>query len=366
MTLYVRSYSYSDPNFSDTPVVENDEGSRTYMHQVRSAGQQYIAVIIKETTGTENTVVKVIKKDGTELYEVVVNKPAKQWDVNDNGEVLLYTETVSNGSTVRELVCIDNTGSIKWTVDLGETEVDAVELGTSYAGIVYGDHVKFFSASDGSEVKEVVVGVEFKSNWADGAFQECYGSNDGFTLVYKGSGDKVVFVNADGDYWVYNMPSFTPSPFPYCKNMWITGRDTSCGRVSVVYESNENAACNGNWRRYLIVFFRTGECPYISYIDASDIKPVAIISPCGEWVIRPANDKIYLYYVTTTELKSISETDYHPDHTGVKSADLSFYGKFALILHSDNVLYAYNLKEQTYRDSLNNPLGTRTVMLCSD
>jgi len=136
MTLYVRSYSFSDPNFSDTPVVENDEGSRTYLHQVRSAGQQYIAVIMKEITDTENTVVKVIKKDGTKLYETVVNKSAKLWDVNDNGEVLLYTETVINGSTVRELVCLDNTGGIKWTVDLGGTEVDAVELGTSYAGIV--------------------------------------------------------------------------------------------------------------------------------------------------------------------------------------------------------------------------------------
>ena len=357
MTLYVRSYSYSDPNFSDTPVVENDEGSRTYMHQVRSAGQQYIAVIIKETTGTENTVVKVIKKDGTELYEVVVNKPAKQWDVNDNGEVLLYTETASNGSVVRELICIDNTGSIKWTVDLGDTEVDAVELGTSYAGIVYGDHVRFFSASDGSEVKDVNTGVEFRSNWEGGKYQECYGSNDGFTLVYQGADWKIVFVNADGDYWVYEMPFL----FMYPKNIWITGRDTSCGRVSVITESYYG----GNWGRILLVLFRTGESPRIDLSTNEEVGEF-VISPCGEWVIRAKGGKIRLYYVTTTELKLISETDYHPDRSGEKSADLSFYGKFALILHDDNVLQAYNLKEQTYRDSLNNPLGTRAVMLCSD
>jgi len=357
MTLYVRSYSYSDPNFSDTPVVENDEGSRTYMHQVRSAGQQYIAVIIKETTGTENTVVKVIKKDGTELYEVVINKAAKQWDVNDNGEVLLYTETVINGSTVRELICLDNNGNVKWSVDLGETEVDAVELGTSYAGIVYGDHVKFYSASDGSVVKEVVMGVGFESNWANGKYQECYGSNDGFTLVYRGQDNKLVFVNADGDYWIYDVP-FTKE---YQRKFWITGRDTSCGRVSLITESYHSPS----WWRILVVFFRTGESVQIS-LGANEEAGEFVISPCGEWVIRAKGGKIRLYYVTTTELKLISETDYHPDHSGEKSADLSFYGKFALILHGDNVLVAYNLKEQAYRDTLNNPLGTRAVMLCSD
>ena len=361
MTLYVRSYSYSDPDFSDTPVVENDEGSRTYMHQVRSAGQQYIAVIMRETTDTENTVVKVIKKDGTELYEVVINKPAKQWDVNDNGEVLLYTETASNGSVVRELICLDNTGNVKWSVDLGDIEVDAVELGTSYAGIVYGDHVKFYSASDGSEVVEIPVGVEFQSNWEGGKYQECYGSNTGFDLVYKGGGNKVVFVNADGDYWIYDVPFH----LPYCKNFWITGRDTSCGRVSVITESNNQSHCGGTWKRILLVLFRTGE---IARIDLSWDEEAGefVISPCGEWIIRAYNGKIYLYYVTATELKLISETDYHPDHTGEKSAELSFYGKFALILHDDDVLVAYNLKEQAYRDTLDNPLGTRAVMLCSD
>jgi len=360
MTLYVRSYSYSDPNFSDTPVVENDEGSRTYMHQVRSAGQQYIAVIIKETTDTENTVVKVIKKDGTELYEVVVNKPAKQWDVNDNGEVLLYTETASNGSVVRELICLDNTGNVKWTVDLEDKEVDAVELGTSYAGIVYGDHVKFYSASDGSEVAEVPVGVEFRSNWEGGKYQECYGSNTGFDLVYKGADNKVVFVNADGDYWIYDVPFY----YTEDKKFWITGRDTSCGRVSVITDSRDRNYPHPR-RRILVVFFRTGENPQI-LLPTNEATGEFVISPCGEWVIRAYNGKIYLYYVTTTELKLISETDYHPDHTGEKSAELSFYGKFALILHEDDVLVAYNLKEQAYRDTLDNPLGTRAVMLCSD
>jgi len=358
MTLYVRSYSYSDPNFSDTPVVENDEGSRTYMHQVRSAGQQYIAVIIKETTDTENTVVKVIKKDGTELYEVVINKPAKQWDVNDNGEVLLYTETASNGSVVRELICLDNTGNVKWTVDLGDIEVDAVELGTSYAGIVYGDHVKFYSASDGSEVAEVPVGVEFRSNWENGKYQECYGSNTGFDLVYKGANNKIVFVNADGDYWVYDVP-FAQQ---YDKRFKITGRDTSCGRVSVITEARSG---DWHWYRMIVICFRTGEQPQIS-IGRDKAVGEFVISPCGEWAMNARDGKIYLYYVTATELKLISETDYHPDHSGEKSAELSFYGKFALILHDDDVLVAYNLKEQAYRDTLDNPLGTRAVMLCSD
>jgi len=354
MTLYVRSYSYSDPSFSDSPVVENDEGSRTYLHQVRSAGQQYIAVILKEITDTENTVVKVIKKDGTELYEVVVGKSAKLWDVNDNGEVLLYTETTTNGSVARELICLDNTGSVKWTVDLGETEVDAVELGTSYAGIVIGDHVKFYSASDGSEVKDVTTGEPFESNWEGGKYQECYGSADGFTLVYKSSNLRIVFVNADGDYWIY-YPSFA---HPHDKRVWITGRDINCGRVSVITQSED-----GGTGRRMIVCFRTGEQPMISVGGA---KGEFIISPCGEWVICAHDGKIYLYYVTTTELKLISTTDYHPSHSGEKSADLSFYGKFALILHNDDVLVAYNLKEQAYRDSLDNPLGTRAVMLCSD
>ncbi len=345
MTLYVRSYSFSDPNFSDSPVVENDEGTRTFQDQVRSAGQLYIAVIIKEITDTENTVVKVIKKDATELYEVVINKSAKLWDVNDNGEVLLYTETTSNGSTVRELVCIDNTGSVKWTVDLGGTTPNAIEIGTDYAGIVVGSNVRFFSVADGSEVKSFDTGYSFSGN---GSYQQCYGSADGFTLAYKhqsGNTGHVVFANADGDFWACKISD-------YISWFFITGRDIHCGRVSVRRRDT------GGEHRMDIVF-RTGEKKTI------DGDGEFIISPCGEWAIR-AKNKIWLYYVAISGLKQISETSYASGQSGQKYIDLSFYGKYALILHDSNTLCVYEVKTGAHKDSLDNPLGTRAVMLCSD
>jgi len=340
MTLYVRSYSFSDPSFSDSPVVENDEGTRSFQDQVRSAGQQYIAVIIKEVTGTENTVVKVIKKDATELYEIVINKSAKMWDVNDNGEVLLYTETVSNGSVTRELVCIDNTGSVKWTLDLGETIPDAIEIGTQYAAIITGSNVRFLSVDDGSEVNSFDTGYSHSSN---GSYQQCYGSADGFTLAYK-SGSRIVFANADGDIWAVDTGS--------TKWMYITGRDINCGRVSTRKEDQWGG-------RYMHIIFRTGEKPHIS-ADGE-----FLISPCGEWAIR-AKNKIWLYYVTSSELKLIGEISYASGQSGQKSIDLSFYGKYALILHDSNTLCVYELKTGVHKDSLDNPLGTRAVMLCSD
>jgi len=354
MTLYVRSYSFSDPSFSDSPVVENDEGTRTFRDQVRSAGQQYIAVIIKEVTDTENTVVKVIKKDATELYETTINKNAKLWDVNDNGEVLLYTETVSNGSTTRELICIDNTGSVKWSVDLGSTTPNAIEIGTDYAGIVVGSNVRFFSAADGSEVNSFDTGHSITGN---GKYQKCYGSADGFTLVYptKPASDKngVVFANADGDVWYYE--------YGNTRQLFITGRDIHCGRVSVWQQ----------WVSYRWIFsalFRTGEKPTIDTGESPYSAPPGdcVISPCGEWIAWAYNNKIRLYYVAQSELKEISETSYASGQSGEKYIDLSFYGKYALILHDSNTLCVYELKAQAHKDSLDNPLGTRAVMLCSD
>jgi len=353
MTLYVRSYSFSDPNFSDSPVVENDEGTRTFQDQVRSAGQQYIAVIIKEVTGTENTVVKVIKKDATELYETVINKSAKLWDVNDNGEVLLYTETTSNGSTVRELICLDNTGSVKWSVDLGGTTPNAIEIGTQYAGIVAGSNVRFFSVADGSEVNSFDTGYSFTGN---DKYQPCYGSADGFTLAYLAKTGTnaygVIFANADGDYWCCE--------YANTYLMFITGRDVHCGRVSVMRRATDN-------RWYNSVAFRTGEKPEVvtPFTPAYHPGYEFVISPCGEWVIWASNG-IYLYYVTTSELKQISETSYASGQSGQKYAELSFYGKYALILHDSNTLCVYEVKTQVYKDSLDNPLGTRAVMLCSD
>jgi len=354
MTLYVRSYSFSDPNFSDSPVVENDEGTRTFQDQVRSAGQQYIAVIIKEVTGTENTVVKVIKKDGTELYEVTINKSAKLWDVNDNGEVLLYTETVSNGSTTRELICIDNTGSVKWSVDLGSTTPNAIEIGTDYAGIVAGSNVRFYSVADGSEVNAFDTGYSITGN---GKYQKCYGSADGFTLAYPAKPASetygVVFANADGDSWYYE--------YGYTWKFYITGRDIHCGRVSVWRQER------GTYKWYFIVIYRTGEKPTIDTGQNPHDAPPGdcVISPCGEWIIWAYN-KVSLYYVTTTELKHISDTSYASGQSGEKYIDLSFYGKYALILHDSNTLCVYEVKTQTLKDSLDNPLGTRAVMLCSD
>jgi len=343
MTLYVRSYSFSDPDFSDTPVVENDEGTRSFQDQVRSAGQQYIVVIIKEVTDSENTVVKVIKKDATELYEVVINKSAKLWDVNDNGEVLLYTETITNGSTVRELVCLDNTGSVKWSKNLGDTTPNAIEIGTEYAGIVVGSEVRFYSTADGSEVKSYDTGYSFSGN---GGFQQCYGSANGYTLAYK-SGEYVVFADAGGDYTAVHIGSLG----------WahITGRDIHCGRVSVQMEDSGGHA-------YQKVVFRTGEQPSVSG------NGICVISPCGEWlmVIWVGIEKVYLYYVTATKLEKISETPFASGEEWCKSIDVSFYGKYGLVLHESNNLCVYELKTGTFKDSLTNPLGTRAVMLCSD
>lgn len=332
MTLYVRSYSFSDPNFSDTPVVENDEGTRTFQDQVRSAGQQYIAVIIKEITDTENTVVKVIKKDATELYEVVINKSAKLWDVNDNGEVLLYTETISNGSTVRELICLDNTGSVKWSVDLGGTTPNAIEIGTDYAGIVAGSNVRFFSVADGSEVNAYDTGYQFEQN----RDQQCYGSADGSTLAYRHSTNCVVFANVDGDFTKVCVPG---------EGIYLTGRDIHCGRVST---------------HIGYVLFRTGE------VVGRTGGDYVIISPCGEWLVRAASGKVQLYYVTTSELKYIKDVNYASGVSGEKSIDLSFYGKYALVLHGNNILCVYDMKAEMAKDTLDNPLGTRAVMLCSD
>jgi len=329
MTLYVRSYSFSDPNFSDTPVVENDEGTRSFLDQVRSAGQQYIVVLLREVTDTENTVVKVIKKDATELYEMVLNKAAKLWDVNDNGEVLLYTETASNGSILRELMCFDNVGNLKWSVDLGSIKADAIEIGTQYAGIVYGSNVRFFSAEDGSEIRDFNTGKSFTHN---AEYQPCYGSANGFTLAYR-SGNYAVFANADGDYWEVYLH----------ETSYLTGRDIHCGRVSTH---------NGK------VVFRTGEV-------VGGGNGEHMISPCGEYLVCALN-KLYLYYITAEGLIKVSDMPYADGKTGEKFVDLSFYGKYALVLHENNELCVYDLKTKTFKDCISNPLGTRAVMLCSD
>ena len=357
MTLYERSYSFSDPNWSDNPVVENDEGTRTHLGQVRSAGQQYIAVIIQETTDTENTIVKVISKDATELYEVSVNKHAVLWDVNDNGEVLLYTETQSGETLVKELVCLTNTGTVKWTADLtselGDASVRGIEIGTQWAGIVYNDIVKFYDVSDGSEVQSIDTNINWVSN---SGYQGCYGSNTGFTLVYKGDNYKVVFANKDGDFWSYT-PSFKTS---YEREFWITGRDVNCGRVSLMTKSMVG---DTRWYRYTIMW-RTGEMVYVEYSSAE--TPGWLISPCGEWAIKAEGSKIVLYYVKTAALTQISEMNYASGKSGQQSIDLSFYGKYAIVLHDSNELYAYQLKDGVVKDSLSNPLQSRAVMVCSD
>jgi len=361
MTLYERSYSFSDPNFSDDPVVENDEGTRTHLGQVRSAGQQYIAVIIQEITDTENTIVKVISKDATEKYEVTVNKHAVLWDVNDNGEVLLYTETQSGETLVKELVCLSNTGTVKWTVDLsselGEGSVGGIEIGTQWVGIVYNDIVKFYDVSDGSEVKSIDTDEYWASNSCGGKYQECYGSNDGFTLVYKSSGNQVVFVNKDGDIWTY-----TP-PFKYgaTRSLWITGRDVNCGKVSLrTYSTQDHTNPTSRYH----VMQRTGEAAYLEFSGSPGYE--WLISPCGEWVILAQNSKIVLYYVKPTELLQIDSIDYASGQSGQQSIDLSFYGKYAIVLHDSNELYAYGLKDGGVKDSVSNPLQSRAVMVCSD
>jgi len=359
MTLYERSYSFSDPNWSDDPVVENDEGTRTHLGQVRSAGQQYIAVIISEITDGENTIVKVISKDATEKYEVSVNKHAVLWDVNDNGEVLLYTETQSGETLVKELVCLSNTGTVKWTVDLtselGGASVGGIEIGTEWAGIVYNDIVKFYDVSDGSEVRSIDTNVNWVSNSHGGLNQECYGSNTGFTLVYKGANDKVVFANKDGDLWIYNVPF----AYGYDKWYYITGRDVNCGKISI-----ESWSRNSGRSYRAIIMWRTGDVVYADYGD-NDVRRF-LISPCGEWAIRAANSKITLYYVKKTGLTQIDQIDYASGQSGEQSIDLSFYGKYAIVLHNSNELYAYGLKDGGVKDSVSNPLRSKAVMVCSD
>ena len=358
MTLYERSYSFSDPNWSDNPVVENDEGTRTHLGQVRSAGQQYIAVIISEETDTENTIVKVISKDATEKYEVSISKHAVLWDINDNGEVLLYTETQSGSELVKELICLTNTGSVKWSVDLstelGEGSVGGIEIGTEWAGIVYNDIVKFYDVSDGSEVQSIDTDINWVSNSNGGLYQECYGSNTGFTLVYKGSGYKVVFVNKDGDIWVHEPLFYTPSSQGY----WITGRDIHCNRISVITYSGHPVYY------YYNIICRTGEKVKLVTTETPSYK--WLISPCGEWAILAQDSKIVLYYVKPTELLEINNIDYASGKSGQQSIDLSFYGKYAIILHDSDELYAYQLKDGAVKDSLSNPLQSRAVMVCSD
>ena len=361
MTLYERSHSFTDPDFSLLPVVENDEGSRSHLDQVRSVGQTHIAVIISEITDTENTVVKVIKKDGTELFEVVISKTSKLWDVNDNGEVLLYTETQAGAVLVKELTCLTIAGAVKWSVDLstelGEDSVQAIELGTAWAAIVYGDYVKFYDGGTGVEVKDFHTGINWVTNWNGGLNQECYGSNTGFNLVYKGTGDKVVFANKDGDFWLYDVTYRAPES----RSFWVTGRDIGCGRVSIESES----AHMGHFHRDASVMWRTGEVVGI-YLSSDVSIARFLISPCGEWAMRALDNKIIEYYVTLSEMIETGETTYVVDKVGQRSIDLSFYGKYGIVLHEDDELWAYQLKDKVSKDHLDNPLRSRTVVVCSD
>ncbi|MCK4328211.1 hypothetical protein KAX02_00055, partial [candidate division WOR-3 bacterium] len=91
-----------------------------------------------------------------------------------------------------------------------------------------------------------------------------------------------------------------------------------------------------------------------------------LISPCGEWAIRALNNKIIEYYVTLSEMIKMGETTYVIDKVGQRSIDLSFYGKYGMVLHEDDELWAYQLKDKVSKDHLDNPLRSRTVMLCSD
>lgn len=366
MTLYERSHSFVDPDFSLLPVVENDEGSRSHLDQVRSVGQTHIAVIISDITDTENTVVKVIKKDATELFEVVISKSSKLWDVNDNGEVLLYTETQIGATLTKELICLTIAGAVKWSVDLTaeleENSVQAIEIGTSWAAIVYGDYVKFYDGGTGVEVKDFHTGTNWVTNWNGSLNQECYGSNTGFNLVYKGTGDKVVFANKDGDFWIYSVIYNSI----YCNNFWITGRDISCGRISIENRSYNGVSCvvtvDGVFA--IQILWRTGELVALS-ITHQEIERF-LISPCGEWAMRASNNKIEEYYITLSEMIKTGETDYGLGKIGQQSIDLSFYGKYGVVLHEDDELWAYQLKDKVSKDHLDNPLRSRTVIVCSD
>lgn len=328
MALKVKSFVFEDPNFHDTPTVENDEGTRQFTDQIRSPMQKRIAVIMKGSeTEVGKTIVKVIRDDGTEQYETVVDGDAHHWSVNDYGEVLLH---VSHNST-RELKLLTATGEVKWTVDVSGLSIKGVALGTSYAVVfLSGGTARFYSTADGSLASEVDTD---RPNF-HGPFL-C--SHDGYWGVCDGHNYATVFVAVDGTWYAYGAPNNRGSPH------------TTDAYASVV----------GTKRGYLI--FRTGEKVEIGTSDDR-----VWVAPSGDVAMLIRNEQIELYSIWKGGYSLMTTTSFAAGQSGCISADLSFYGKYALILHNTNDVCVYDLKNETFKDKVHNALGSRAVMACAD
>jgi len=328
VALIVKSFLFIDPSFQDTPTVANDEGTRQFADQIRSPMQKKIAVIMRGT-GDEagKTIIKVIRNDGTEQYEVVVNGDAHHWSVNDYGEVLLHT--VQNST--RELVLLTATGEIKWTVDVSGVGINGVALGTSYAiAFLSGGKVRFYSTADGNLVNEVNTG-------APNLYGPYLCSHDGYWGVCDGGSYTVMFVSKDGEKHWYYFPDDRGTP----------------------HSIDAYASVAGTYRGYIV--FRTGEMMEIG--DASDRVWIA---PSGDCAMLVRDQQIELYSIWKTGHSLMTTTSFAEGQSGCISADLSFYGKYALILHNSNDVCVYDLQNATFKDSLHNPFGSRAVMVCAD
>jgi len=327
MALKVKSFVFEDPNFHDTPTVENEEVAYQFIDQRRSPMQKKIAVIMKSTTSPPGTRVKVIKEDGTEQYEVDVDGDPNKWAVNDYGEVLLY---VTHDST-KELKLLAATGDVKWTVDVSDLSIRGVAVGTSYAiAFISGATLRFYSTANGNLVKEVSTGRP-----------EVYGpyfcSHDGYWAVCDGQDYTTLFVSVDGDVYCYDPPDNRGAP------------RTTDAYASVV----------GTAKGYLV--FRTGEMVEIGTGD-----DFVWVAPSGDCAMLIREQKIELYSIWRAGFAKMTETPFAADQTGCISADISFYGKYALILHNTCDVCVYDLKAQEYKDSVHNALCSRAVMVCAD
>ena len=328
MALIVKSFLFEDSSFRDTPEVVNDEGTRYFCDQIRSPMQKKIAVIMKGTGDEEGkTIVKVIRELGSEQYEVVIDKDAKKWSVNDYGEVLLYTEH----NSTKELVLLTASGEIKWTVDASGLDIKGVALGTSYAVVFLGDgKVRFHSTADGSLASEVDTG-------ASPIMGSFFCPHDGYWGVCAGPGFATIFVSKDGEYHNYFIEYGRAQPL------------TTDAYASVV----------GSSKGYII--YRTGE-----QIEIGSSDDRVWVAPSGDVAMLVRSGQIELYSISKSGYTLISTTPFAEGQSGCIWADISFYGKYALILHDTNDLCVYNLEEEAYKDKLHNPLGSRPVMTCAD
>jgi len=333
VALVVKSFVFEDPSFRDTPEVVNDEGTRVFLDQIRSPMQKRIAVIMQGTGGEAgDTIVKVIKEYGSEQYEIVyADTDAHHWAVNDYGEVLLHA--IQNSSEL--LMFLSATGDIEWVADVTGLSVVGVALGTSYAiAFLSNGTVKFYNKADGSLANTVNTGAPHCAS-------PFFCSHDGYWGVCEGGkyAGSVLFVSVDGEIHHY----YDDSP---------AARDYRPNNIDAY------ASVAGGARGYVI--YRTGEI-----VTIEESKKVWV-APSGDCAMVVSGGQIKLYSITKSGCSLMTTTPFADGQSGCKSADISFYGKYALILHDTDDLCVYDLKNATYKDYLDNPLGSRAVMACAD